>query len=113
MFSIVGADGKEYGPVDAAILAQWAREGRIVQRTEVHEHATGRRFLACDLPEVAAVFLAPPVTAHLPAPYSAQLPVAGSVLYAAPQKSRLTAGLLGIFLGWLGVHRFYLGYTAI
>ncbi len=26
---------------------------------------------------------------------------------------RLTAGLLGIFLGWCGVHRFYLGYTGI
>lgn len=27
------------------------------------------------------------------------------------QKSKLVAGLLGIFLGGLGVHRFYLGYT--
>lgn len=26
-------------------------------------------------------------------------------------KSKLTAGLLGIFLGSLGVHNFYLGYT--
>jgi len=26
-------------------------------------------------------------------------------------KSKLTAGLLGIFLGWAGVHNFYLGYT--
>lgn len=30
---------------------------------------------------------------------------------AAEQKSKLTAGLLGIFLGGLGVHNFYLGYT--
>ena len=28
-------------------------------------------------------------------------------------KSRLVAGLLGILLGVLGIHRFYLGYTAI
>ena len=28
-------------------------------------------------------------------------------------KSRLAAGLLGIFLGGWGVHRFYLGYTGI
>ena len=28
-------------------------------------------------------------------------------------RSKMAAGLLGIFLGWLGVHRFYLGYTAI
>lgn len=29
----------------------------------------------------------------------------------APKKSKLCAGLLGIFLGSLGVHNFYLGYT--
>tara|TARA_X000001036_G_C20422456_1_gene701748 strand:+ start:73 stop:474 length:402 start_codon:yes stop_codon:yes gene_type:complete len=28
-------------------------------------------------------------------------------------KSKMTAGLLGIFLGSLGIHRFYLGYTGI
>ncbi|SNS96101.1 TM2 domain-containing membrane protein YozV [Micrococcales bacterium KH10] len=28
-------------------------------------------------------------------------------------KSRLAAGLLGILLGGLGIHRFYLGYTGI
>jgi TM2 domain-containing membrane protein YozV len=34
--------------------------------------------------------------------------------YAYPQpKSKLAAGLLGIFLGGLGIHRFYLGYTTI
>ena len=37
------------------------------------------------------------------------------VALAAPvsgeAKSKLVAGLLGIFLGWLGVHNFYLGYT--
>lgn len=26
-------------------------------------------------------------------------------------KSKMVAGLLGIFLGGIGVHRFYLGYT--
>lgn len=34
--------------------------------------------------------------------------------YVDPEaKSRLTAGLLGVFLGAFGVHRFYLGYTSI
>ena len=28
-----------------------------------------------------------------------------------PRKSKIAAGLLGIFLGGLGVHNFYLGYT--
>lgn len=54
----------------------------------------------------------PPGFAPPPAPpvgYPAEF-----VLYVDPlAKSRLTAGLLGIFLGALGVHRFYLGYTSI
>lgn len=28
-------------------------------------------------------------------------------------KSRLAAGLFGLFLGWIGIHRFYLGYVGI
>lgn len=32
--------------------------------------------------------------------------------YTKEQKDKkLIAGLLGIFLGWAGVHKFYLGYT--
>ncbi|MDR2163783.1 MAG: NINE protein [Clostridiales Family XIII bacterium] len=31
--------------------------------------------------------------------------------YGQDQKSKIAAGLFGIFLGWLGVHNFYLGYT--
>lgn len=34
-----------------------------------------------------------------------------TVAPAADAKSKLVAGLLGIFLGGLGVHNFYLGYT--
>lgn len=30
-----------------------------------------------------------------------------------PTKSKIAAGLLGIFLGFLGIHRFYLGYNGI
>jgi TM2 domain-containing membrane protein YozV len=29
------------------------------------------------------------------------------------RRSRVAAGVLGITLGWLGIHRFYLGYTNI
>ena len=46
------------------------------------------------------------------------VPGAGSGADAPPivgpnTKSRLGAGLLGIFLGSLGVHRFYLGFSGI
>ena len=44
-----------------------------------------------------------------PAPYGAPVP-----MYAVPgAKSKVAAGLLGIFLGAFGVHRFYLGYTGV
>lgn len=43
-----------------------------------------------------------------------QIQQAQSVPAVQPQtgqhaKSKLTAGLLGVFLGWLGIHNFYLG----
>ncbi|MGF9648368.1 TM2 domain-containing protein [Pseudarthrobacter oxydans] len=45
--------------------------------------------------------------------YAAQPPMPQS-RYGHPQsKSKIAAGLLGIFLGALGIHRFYLGYTKI
>lgn len=63
---------------------------------------------------------APPTYGQQPAPptygYGAQPgPVYGyGQPYVDPTaKSRLVAGLLGIFLGGLGIHRFYLGYTSI
>jgi len=37
--------------------------------------------------------------------------VATSAVKPADAKSRISAGLLGIFLGCFGVHNFYLGYT--
>ena len=48
------------------------------------------------------------------APYEAQpYPQNGYPNAPTGLKSRLVAGLLGIFLGGLGIHRFYLGFTAI
>lgn len=35
----------------------------------------------------------------------------GAPSASGEQKSKLVAGLLGIFLGGLGIHNFYLGYT--
>ena len=46
-------------------------------------------------------------TAYCPGCGAAQTPeIAG-------QKSKIVAGLLGIFVGEFGIHRFYLGYTTI
>lgn len=42
-------------------------------------------------------------------PYGGQQSTQGPVV--GEQKSRLVAGLLGIFIGSLGIHNFYLGFT--
>ncbi len=39
-------------------------------------------------------------------------PTSAAYYYPVRQKSRVAAGLLGIFLGGLGVHNFYLGFTS-
>lgn len=45
--------------------------------------------------------------------YTGQPPMPNPA-YGYPQpKSKIAAGLLGIFLGGFGVHRFYLGYTKV
>ena len=50
-------------------------------------------------------------------PQYAQQPIGGMVNQYQPQmmqsggKSRIAAGLLGLLLGGLGIHNFYLGYT--
>ena len=69
----------------------------------------------------------PPDWQQPPPPGYQQPPAYGQQPYGQPQgygqpaygmadpqaKSKLAAGLLGIFLGTFGVHRFYLGFTKI
>jgi TM2 domain-containing membrane protein YozV len=60
-------------------------------------------------PATGTPAVAPDPYAAAPAPASAPVPGAGT----AARKSKIAAALLGIFLGGLGIHRFYLGYTTI
>jgi TM2 domain-containing membrane protein YozV len=48
--------------------------------------------------------LSPPQAAYSPS---------GQTQACQTAKSKVVAGLLGIFLGSIGIHRFYLGYTTI
>ena len=42
---------------------------------------------------------------------SSRSPAYGGRSLAPGRKDKTAAGLLAIFLGWLGIHKFYLGYT--
>ena len=63
MYKIIGADGKEYGPITVEQLRQWISEGRVNPQTRVKsEGATGWQPLG-SLPEFAqahAALTAPP-----------------------------------------------------
>jgi hypothetical protein len=70
---------------------------------------------AVDPPEWPSVADPVPPTAPAGGAYPAAVPYGAPVpTYAVPgAKSKLAAGLLGIFLGAFGIHRFYLGYTGV
>jgi len=103
MYKIIGADGRLYGPVNAEELKRWIGENRVNGLTQVEtDGATDWKTLGV-LPEFAdALRVTPP---PLAAP-----PVASHAV--ADQASiKIAAGICGILLGSLGVHKFILGYT--
>lgn len=58
MYKIIGADGKEYGPITAETLRQWIAQGRANAQTRVlAEGATEWKWLGA-LPEFANAFVA-------------------------------------------------------
>lgn len=54
MYKIIGADGKEYGPVSLEQLRQWLSEGRVNQETRVLPEGGADWKKVSELPEFAA-----------------------------------------------------------
>lgn len=59
MYKIIGADGKEYGPITAEQLRQWIAEGRANPQTRVLPEGAANWTTVGQLPEFAATALAP------------------------------------------------------
>lgn len=95
MYKIIGADGKEYGPITIEVLRQWIAQGRANGQSKVlPEGATEWKTIA-ELPELATVLTAPPATITAPGPISlAPVPRNNSFAVAG-----LTLGILGLTLG--------------
>ncbi len=55
-YRIVGADGRQYGPVSAAQIQQWIIEGRVDRRTPVIPQGAENWTYAGLVPEFAALF---------------------------------------------------------
>jgi len=136
-YFVVAQDGSRYGPADVDTLVLWAREGRLVAETTLIERGTDRQVRACDLPALSTILGAPapsqpgvrierdpyPTATHpgYRQPHAAgatppmQFPAAMQYAHGRrlSHRSKIVAGILGLIFGWLGVHRFYLGYTGI
>lgn len=60
MYTILGGDGKEYGPVSVDQLKQWVREGRANALTQVRAEGATQWQALSSLPELSDLFNATP-----------------------------------------------------
>jgi GYF domain 2 len=97
MYKIIGADGKEYGPITADQLRQWIAEGRANLQTQVLPDGATEWKAVGELPEFAA--LSPgtpgtvPVMPNIPAPGPA-----GAELVNGPAIGLIVVAILGVLL---------------
>jgi Domain of unknown function (DUF4190)/GYF domain 2 len=56
MFKILGADGREYGPVSFDQVKQWVAEGRINSRTLIQAPESANWQAAAEIPEINPLF---------------------------------------------------------
>jgi TM2 domain-containing membrane protein YozV len=106
MYRIVGKDGQQYGPVTAEQLRGWIAENRADAQTLAQADGTQEWKPLGSFPEFGADLKPPQVSPTTPPTVTPQ-PSA-----ADPRASnKIAAGICGILLGGLGVHKFILGYT--
>jgi hypothetical protein len=92
MYKILGADGKEYGPVSLEQIRQWIAQGRVNPQTRVQETGAGEWKPAAEFAEFG--FLAPAETSGGRA---TSAPPAAAGQSAKPQKGlAITSLVLGI-----------------
>ncbi len=112
MYKIIGADGQPYGPVTPEQIRRWIAENRLNAQTLVQTDGTSDWRPLATFPELAAE-LKPPTPPTLGSG-PALPPLAGPDTAAdlsGKASTKIAAGICGIVLGSLGIHKFILGYT--
>jgi hypothetical protein len=111
MYYVVGANGSQYGPVEETTLREWIAQGRVGAASLSFKSGEAQWVPMGTRPEFQDVFAsmaaAPPSPGGAPAPPVPRPPVDPGA------KEWLVALLLSIFLGTLGVDRFYLGHIGL
>jgi TM2 domain-containing membrane protein YozV len=106
MYRVIGSDGRQYGPALAEDIRRWISENRLNAETiallegssEWKPLGTFLEF-APDFKKPSEPTIPPPIQ---PPPRVASDPRAST---------KIAAGIFGILLGSLGIHKFILGYT--
>ncbi len=99
-YKIIGADGKEYGPITAVILRQWIAEGRINGLTKVLPEGAGDWKPLAEIPELANAL---PAGTPPPAPAIAPTFTSATDRVNGPAIGLMVTGGLNIMLGCLRV----------
>lgn len=99
MYKIIGIDGQPYGPVSADQIRRWIAEHRANAQTLVQNEGSTEWKPLVSFPEFTLDLKAPPPP---------------TVIHTSnPRASnKIGAGICGILLGGLGIHKFILGYTS-
>lgn len=112
MYRIIGSNGQQYGPITAEQLRRWMAENRVNAQTLVQAEGTPDWKPLSAFPEFAAdLKAAPPPTISPPGMTAGPAVTVTSPELAARASSKIPAGICGILLGGLGIHKFVLGYT--
>lgn len=99
MYKIIGTDSRQYGPVEADQVRRWLAENRANAHTLTQSENSPEWKPLISFPEFASEFKSapPPIAGYAPNPRASH---------------KIAAGICGILLGSLGVHKFILGYTS-
>lgn len=100
MYKIIGTDGRPYGPVSVEEMRRWIAENRVNAQTSVQMEGSQEWKPLGSFSEFASGLKAvpPPIA---PPPFAV----------ASRASNKIPAGVCGILLGSLGIHKFILGYT--
>ncbi len=96
MYKIIGADGKESGPVSAEGLRQWIAEGRANAQTKIQVEGSTEWKRLEELPEFST---GPAATAPLPAGPIAPLPSPSQPRTNSLATAGLVLGILSVTFG--------------
>jgi TM2 domain-containing membrane protein YozV len=100
MYKIAGVDGQQYGPVSAEEIRRWIADKRVNAQTLVQmEGAQEWKPLGSFSEFASELKTVPPPIAPPPS------------AVASRASNKIPAGICGILLGSLGIHKFILGYT--